>query len=327
MLSKADQGEVSKKQYVDFEWDQETFDLRILRSHEKCSATSEALSETEVLTTVLLASRMHNRTMSCVVPMTKADGSWKATRHWAPMEKLNAAIVSARKELTSQLDGKAELDAEAWGSSASAAYAAYWASIEAPMNEVRKLAGGEIPTFCHGPLNLDGGKDLAFAYLSFQERDETNKKPKHVVENTLLHQNLIDGIRGGYKPLVTLVHDGVRLDLVTAKPGDDSDGNVTKDEVRTMMVMYGELKSPLYWTLYVYSKGVETNTGKGEPIDILTDVPNFVPDAPDLSMAVFEFPKMPPGTDKLELELVDASEKHEFHVPIPVLPEFLSQQG
>ncbi|MCK5691063.1 hypothetical protein KAI87_17400, partial [Myxococcota bacterium] len=84
-LSAKDQGEIKQRDYANFEWDQETFDLRLLRSHESCSATVKPLSETEALATLTINTRMHEGTMSCTLPMVKEEGKWKMSRHWEPI--------------------------------------------------------------------------------------------------------------------------------------------------------------------------------------------------------------------------------------------------
>ncbi len=327
MFAKKDRGEISKMDYISFEWDQKTFDLHILRTHNNCSSEVLVPGETETLMTIKLTSMAHARQFSCVLPMVKEDDGWRITRHFEAMEKFAAELPKARRALNDKLRETRELDNEAYTAAAATAMKSYWGAVDAARAEVAAAAGGEFPVWCHGALNLDGGRDLAYDYLAFQEQEEKETRPKQLVEKAARYKKIIDTVRGDYKPVMTVVQNGVRFDVITAtvELGDKDIGPL----VTYMISMVGDIETPLSWRLFIYSQGKLTHEGTGSEPDIINDVGQFLPDAPELNLLVFEFPKknLPAGTDKLDLTLADAMGIKEFTIELPVKSEFLAPKA
>ena len=138
--------------------------------------------------------------------------------------------------------GTAELDEAAYKEKAAAAGKAYWTALEEAKTKVMDAAGGAVPTFCHGPLNIDGGRDLVYAYMEHQEQAEVTKKPKQIAAREKEYGAVIDSLRKGYVPLSTAVANGVRIDLIHSTVVTDKDGS----RVKNYFALWGEIERCKY---------------------------------------------------------------------------------
>ena len=69
-----------KMDYIDYSWDQKTFDVHILRSHDRCAASVIKEDEKSALVNMNLTLPIHNKEFNCVFPMVKEDGEWRVSR-------------------------------------------------------------------------------------------------------------------------------------------------------------------------------------------------------------------------------------------------------
>lgn len=125
LLSAADKNELTSLQYDQFEWDQKSFDIHILRSHDQCHAEVLQGGEASALVTMRLESLIHPRTFECVWPVVKDADGWRISRHFESMETYKNAIALGRKALRAELTGAMELEETAYKEKAAVAGKAY----------------------------------------------------------------------------------------------------------------------------------------------------------------------------------------------------------
>jgi hypothetical protein len=320
MLANRDRNELSQTDYIKFIWDQEHFDPRILRSHDLCQAESLAAGDQGGLYNLKIPSVEGDRTFTCALPVVREDNQWRLSRHFEPAEALIAARDKARKELAlDMVDARSKVD-EAYLETARNAFKEYWDTIDAAMDKLKQAGNGVLPVFCEPSLNLDGGKDLAYLYMAIQAQEETSQKPRHVQKKEEQYAELTEVLRQPYRPLHTMLVEGARVDLVSSTWAT-VDG---VPQIHNVFAIWGDTKSRFDWRLDVYAANKLTNEGTGSLLEVTDDLDEVNPIAPKVRLLAFDSPKMPAGTDRLELQLWEQDSERDFVMPIPVKPEYVA---
>jgi hypothetical protein len=320
MLTNRDRNELSQTDYIKYQWDQERFDMRILRSHDTCLTESLAAGEQGGLYQLKIPSVDGDRAFSCAVPVVREDNQWRVSRHFEAAETLIAARDKARKELALDMaDARAKAD-EAYLESARNAFKEYWDAIDVATDKLKQAGNGVVPVFCEPTLNLDGGKDLAYLYMAIQAQEETSQKPRHVQKKEEQYAELTDILRQPYRPLHTMMVEGARVDLVHSAWAT-VDG---VPQIHNVFAIWGDTKSRFDWRLDVYAQNKLTNEGTGSLLEVTDDIDKVNPLAPKARLLAFDSPKMPAGTDRLELQLWEQDSERDYVVPLPLKPEYIA---
>ncbi len=314
----ADRGGETPSRYAAFAWDQESFDVRIIGANDVCGAKAITKQENEALVELQL-SNVHGRSFGCALPLIKEGEAWRVRRSYAPAATYAAARAEAQKNLAAAMTQAVPLEDEPYLAAAQTAFASFWQAIERAKKAFAESAGGAVPSLCQRELNPDGGADLIYDYLAFSTRNPDEDKPKMRSQDAT-HQALLELVSKEYRPLATVKSETARTDLIASGLTDDARAPL----VHNVFAIWGDARRRFTWRVDVWSKGKQTNTGHGDPPEVVDDLSAVVPDAPPVKIVLVDFPRMPPETDRLDVNLFDVETLKEFLVGIPVKPEFVA---
>lgn len=323
LFSQQDQIELSLNGYRDFTWDQRTFDLRILQGHDICGATVKRLNDEQALATLNISRNGVDQPFSCLLPMAKEDGEWRVIAHWTAASDYYETRTRLRQELPLRYQDMANLDNEKYLAAAPEPLQNYFDKISKMSTRLKNSLGGSSVPFCFGRLNPDGGQEMAFNYLIFEGKlaaipsDWQNQKQNY--------SRYLTDLQKGYTPISTIIHRGVRMDLVTAEViRQKDDSGRASVHIQYRFLFWGQVHGPLSWQLAIYDKsGEQVQEGFGKEAELITDFPQFIADAPDLTMAVINLPKLPNYTNKVVLTFIEPDQMTKYQIELPLRPDYL----
>ncbi len=322
LLSLKNRAEISQIDYQRFDWDQRTFDLRLLQKRDNCQATILSESPTDAIARIDLALRGDDRLFSCLLPMIKEEGSWQATSYWQPALDYQEQLRRLQKTLLEQYNDIAIKDDLTYLRKSSQPLTEYYDKLSRITNDYQLAKGSSTLGFCFGNLNPDGGQAMAYNYMLFERKIAAI--PKELLNQEARYQELLKLINN-YKPQATTITKGLRLDLLYSQLVFEERDNSSRIEYS--FAIWGKIKEPLAWQIDIFDKtGAKVQEGHGKEAEVISDFATFVPDAPPITMIIIRLPKLPDYTKRLEVIFTEPDQLTSYRLALPVAAEYLEKR-
>ncbi len=320
LLSARNRAEISENDYSHFNWDQRTFDLRLLQKRDICHATVLRQSPTDAITSLEITLRGDDKAFSCMLPLIKEDGNWKVTSYWQPaldykeqLRRLHDALLEAQGALAIK-------DDRTYLKNAGQPLADYYDNLSRITNTYQMAKSFSPLAFCFSNLNPDGGQAMAYNYLIFERK--LTAFPQELLNQEAKYRELLELVNKNYAPEATSITRGVRWDLLRSKlVFEESDSS---SKVEYYFAVWGKIKEPLSYQIDIFDKsGAKVQEGHGKEADIISDFPAIIPDAPPLTLVVTKLPKLPSYTARLEIIFSEPDQLTSYRLILPVKREYL----